>query len=311
MKRDSFQLASARFALGLCLVWAAAYRAPAADLPKGLVLYFSFDQAATNGVVADLSSQKNAGQVSGAKWIAAGKQGGAYEFAPSNAFIRVANRGPLNMKKMTLAVWFKTAKADAAWRRILDKRSGRGYALSIAGDSPYNAQSRGRLAFHINGRFLCLSDNLVTDGAWHHGAATFDGAELDLYVDGVLQRQTTLCREEVAANLDDLTIGMNRTNPEPQEKNRSFDGVLDEVMVFDRALSSAEIRTLVAAVDPSIGKPKFTKQQVASRLRELKLLYEEGLLTDKFYDEKVAECEVAEESVPPAAATNAPVKKAK
>ena len=38
-------------------------------------------------------------------------------------------------------------------------------------------------------------------------------------------------------------------------------------------------------------KPKFTKQQIAGRLRQLKLLYEEGLLTDDFYDAKVAECE--------------------
>ena len=38
-------------------------------------------------------------------------------------------------------------------------------------------------------------------------------------------------------------------------------------------------------------KLKFTKQQIEGRLRQLKLLYEEGLLTDTFYDERVAECE--------------------
>lgn len=38
-------------------------------------------------------------------------------------------------------------------------------------------------------------------------------------------------------------------------------------------------------------KPKFTKQQVAGLLRQLKYLYEEGLLTDDFYDRKVAECQ--------------------
>jgi hypothetical protein len=41
-------------------------------------------------------------------------------------------------------------------------------------------------------------------------------------------------------------------------------------------------------------KPKFTKQQIAGRLRQLKLLYEEGLLTDAFYDTKVTECEAAQ-----------------
>jgi hypothetical protein len=49
----------------------------------------------------------------------------------------------------------------------------------------------------------------------------------------------------------------------------------------------------VAAVAPAAEKPKFTKQQVAGRLRELKLLFEEGLLTDEFYELKVAECEAA------------------
>jgi hypothetical protein len=41
-------------------------------------------------------------------------------------------------------------------------------------------------------------------------------------------------------------------------------------------------------------RPRFTKQQVAYRLRQLKRLYEEGMLTDVFYCEKVAECEAAE-----------------
>lgn len=45
---------------------------------------------------------------------------------------------------------------------------------------------------------------------------------------------------------------------------------------------------------PSPGKPTFTKQQIAGRLRQLKLLFEEGLLTEEFYGSKVAECEAAQ-----------------
>jgi hypothetical protein len=59
------------------------------------------------------------------------------------------------------------------------------------------------------------------------------------------------------------------------------------------APSAAQTKAPVAAVDPATGKPKFTKQQVAGRLRQLKLLFEDGLLTDDFYDRKVAECEAA------------------
>jgi hypothetical protein len=41
-------------------------------------------------------------------------------------------------------------------------------------------------------------------------------------------------------------------------------------------------------------KPKFTKQQIVGRLRQLKLLYEENLLTDDFYEAKVAECDASQ-----------------
>jgi hypothetical protein len=54
----------------------------------------------------------------------------------------------------------------------------------------------------------------------------------------------------------------------------------------------AEVNTEVASTNAPARKPQFTKQQVAGRLRQLKLLYEDGLLTDDFYDEKVAECEL-------------------
>ncbi len=54
--------------------------------------------------------------------------------------------------------------------------------------------------------------------------------------------------------------------------------------------STEETKPVAAPVDAA-GKPKFTKQQVAGRLRQIKLLFEEGLLTDDFNDQRIAECE--------------------
>jgi hypothetical protein len=59
------------------------------------------------------------------------------------------------------------------------------------------------------------------------------------------------------------------------------------------APSAAEAKPPAAAVDPAVAKPRFTRQQVAGRLRQLKLLFEDGLLTDNFHGRKVAECEAA------------------
>jgi hypothetical protein len=57
--------------------------------------------------------------------------------------------------------------------------------------------------------------------------------------------------------------------------------------------ATAGTNAAVAGVAPAARKPQFTKQQIAGRLRQLKLLFEDGLLTDEFYDVKVAECETA------------------
>lgn len=72
------------------------------------------------------------------------------------------------------------------------------------------------------------------------------------------------------------------------------------VLVYDPAYTSPPRRTprvyppttQPASADPA-APPKFSKQQVASRLRQLNLLFEEGLLTDDFHHEKVVECEAA------------------
>ena len=61
-----------------------------------------------------------------------------------------------------------------------------------------------------------------------------------------------------------------------------------------RPPAETEPKPVVASADSTANKPKFTKQQVAGRLRQLKVLFEEGLLTDDFYDAKVAECEAAQ-----------------
>jgi len=52
-----------------------------------------------------------------------------------------------------------------------------------------------------------------------------------------------------------------------------------------------EAKTPVAPPDKPPEKSKFTKQQVAQRVRQIKFLYEEGLITDAFHDRKMAECE--------------------
>ena len=281
-----------RLAVVAWLATAAGTSARAAEPPGGLVLHYNFDQPDVGGLVVDRSGQNHNGHASDARFITPGKKGGGYALASGDSIIRVAGSPTASVKQATFAVWFKTSRSDATCRRILDGRAGQGYALEIGGGDQ-GQESRGRLAFSIGGGKPCLSDLAVTDGAWHHGAVTFDGENLRMYVDGQPQRQVTPCRIEIAALVSDLAIGMSSPDSPSQSKVLGFDGVIDELMIFHRALSAEEIRAVVAAIDPSALKPRFTKQQVTARLRQLKLLFDEGLLTEDFYARKVAECEAA------------------
>jgi hypothetical protein len=268
---------------GVSVAVVAGLGATAADFPKGLVLHLNFDQAGPGGVVADKSGLNNNGRAFGVKWVEKGKQGGACELAGANSFVQVVSTPTLNVSHATFGAWFKTGKEDPVWRRILDKGN---YYLSIAGDSK-DGQAKGKLCVAVGNSF-CLSDSAVTDGAWHHAAATCDGKSLKLYLDGQLQKQTVPVRGSIVPSANELTIGMRKT---------AFDGVVDEVMIFNRALTAEEIKTAMEGAGGAAARPAgktFTKEQVARRLKELKDLLDKGLITQSFYDRKVEECKVTE-----------------
>jgi hypothetical protein len=124
-----------------------------------------------------------------------------------------------------------------------------GYAMSVAGIG--GAQSwRGEAWWEVgaSGRVQWTTSNLrVDNGQWHHVAGTFSEPELRLYVDGKLtsQRQKAV----LASNACDLTIGLCLSTPGDiypgyPVDTVSFDGIMDEVMMFNRALSATEIRVL-------------------------------------------------------------------
>lgn len=191
----------------------------------------------------------------------------------------------LNSKTATWTIWFKTAKSAPVARYLLDKCGDNGYSMSITGSSK-DAKNKDKLCVTVNGH-SCLSDSNVTDDEWHHAAATYDGENLKLFVDGQRQKQVVSWKGEITANTNCLIIGMNKSNPTPEEKDQSFDGIIDNLMIFNHGITDDEVKPVLAAA-----KPKFTKGQVAGRIRELDVLYDRGLLLKDFYDRKIAECEV-------------------
>lgn len=214
------------------------------ELRNGLVLYFNFDLQEAGGIVTDQSGAGNHGKVSGARWTAEGRRGGAYQFAPDGNFIVVPRTPSLSVKQVTLAAWIKTTRGDGEWRRIIENQYDHGFALSMGGIFQ-NRQFIGKVDWEVNcckdGKAV-LSDSAVNDGQWHHVVATYDGAMQKLYIDARLQQQIGLWNGLVGDNPWGVSIG--GTLSQPGQTGITFDGTIDEAMMYSRALTDDEVRRL-------------------------------------------------------------------
>src|SRR5208337_1866251 len=218
--------------------------AKALPIRDGLVLYYSFDQPPKNGIVQDESGDGNDGHVVGPQWTGAGQSGGALIFAPANNYIEVPNNPSLNPERLTLSAWIKTSRSDHFFRRLFEKSYRHGFALSIGGDYELwkpPTRNRGRLTFEIGGKGF-ESNAPVTDGQWHHVAATYDGETARIFVDGLPQTRNP--RWNIAIPHNDFALrlgGFVDPDEAHDDPKASFEGTLDEVMIFNRALSAAEV----------------------------------------------------------------------
>jgi hypothetical protein len=97
------------------------------------------------------------------------------------------------------------------------------------------------------GEHAITIQNRVDDGKWHQIVATFDGRLEVVYVDGKYQAKRRWEKSEhVGASNFNLVIGCNRSNLDLKEDDLgvSFRGLIDEPMMWNRALSPEEVAGL-------------------------------------------------------------------
>ena len=219
-----------RLVLGIGIaVLAMALAAPAlADPPPpGLVAAYAFDEGSGTTAV-DATGAGQHGAVVGATW-APGRFGGALSFDGADDYVGLPGLGTFYNAGFTLEAWVQKAatKNDVGDRRQLDRD--RADALgrpSRVAPSP-DARQQPLLATSTRAAIPAV-------GQWQHLAATFDGATARYYVDGV----------EVASRAFAGSVGTSNTwriGAYGFGPGGFFDGVIDEVRVYDRALGAAEI----------------------------------------------------------------------
>jgi len=204
----------------------------------GLISYWQFDEGSLR--IAYDPVGNNDGTIEGAKWTN-GQIGGALSFDGDGDYATMGDPadGSLDFGTSTdfsISLWFKTSDPDTLM--IINKRDGPGfkpgYDIFSAANEIYvrigDTSSAPSATTTINGAHL--------DGKWHYLTAVYDRSDLaKIYFDGVLNASGDISGVGNVDTTQPFDIG-------DRNSEYYFNGTIDEVMIFDRALSADKIQQI-------------------------------------------------------------------
>lgn len=193
-----------------------------------------------SGCANDLSSFGNHASVNGANLTQDrfGFANSAFAFDGDQSGITVTNAAQLNSPNTTISFWVKPNSFPV---------TGEVYLLSHGGYQErwkISLPDHGKPVFTTHSNGVCCSDldsgTPLTIGAWTHVVMVHDGTQDIIYFNGV-----QVNAKAAAGPLDSTTKPLG-IGYDPINNDYSFDGALDEVQIFNVALSAAQIAALYA-----------------------------------------------------------------
>ena len=158
-------------------------------------------------------------------------------------FVDAGDAAALDVNRLTLAAWVRYTPLvhDDRWE-VLEKAGA--YWMNIRTDTRKLRFGGFFGGCAASGHWVYLdSVKALPANTWVHVAGTYDGTALRIYVNGALNA-TKAVTGTTCANAEPLEIGAkNRTTP-PATTEAYMDGRIDDVRVYNRALSAAEIKTV-------------------------------------------------------------------
>lgn len=205
----------------------------ATSVATGLVAAYGFNEG-TGTTAADSSGKGNAGTIANTSWTSSGRFGKALSFNGSSSMVTVKDSASLDLTTgMTLEAWVYPQGSLSSWRTVLMKEQ--------SGSDVYYIQTvDGKMVgdVYVGGsKQNIYSDSTIPLNTWTHLAATYDGAKIKIYINGALATWENSVSGTIQTSTGALRIGGNAIWGE------YFQGLIDEVRIYNRALSSAEIVT--------------------------------------------------------------------
>jgi hypothetical protein len=224
---------------------------------NGLVAAYGFNEN-SGTIVNDNSGNGNNGALTnGPTWSSSGKYGAAINFDGINDFINVADANSLDLtNRMTVEAWVY-ANDLTGYKTAVCKENGTttlAYALS-----PNNNNANGSSSQRPNARVRIGSTMTTVTGStklsantWTHIASTYDGSVLRLYINGTLTSSASVTGN-ITVTTSPLCIGGSTALAQ------YFAGMVDEVRIYNRALTQSEIQTdMNTPVAPDVANPTIS-----------------------------------------------------
>ncbi len=185
------------------------------------------------------------GTITGAVGFAAGQFGQGFNFT-GDGVVALGNQAALRPVDFTIAAWVRRASTATGGPIFAYGPSSNGTAFRILND--------GRLSLKSFIGDIDSGNMRINDTALHHVAITKLGGRMTFYLDGVAENAQPLFSGSVIPGGFAAGIGAF-----PNTISAHFDGIIDEVTLFNRALSRADIQALMANNNPPQVSPLLPK----------------------------------------------------
>ena len=214
---------------------------------RGLVGYWTMNETSwtgASGEVKDSSVNGNNGiSVNGANTTASGKYSYGGSFDGSNDYVALPSIN-IGTSPVTFSLWAKgqSVPANREYGLITVFQSGKRWYFTLERSS----WSTGNLIMYVgypdqtpNSMYTPSGSWSITDTSWHHLVMTRNSSSMNLYIDGVLQATST------EANLTNFNVG-DKPIYIGYPSEYYWGGSLDDVRIYNRALSASEVQQLYA-----------------------------------------------------------------
>jgi len=176
-----------------------------------------------------------------------GRIGGALEFDGVDDRVDLGTMDIPPGPGMTISLWMKADDFGVTDARLISKSTGTATQDHYWMVSTINSTAlRFRLKTGGSTATLATTTGQLQAGVWYHVAVTYDGSYMRIYKDGV---QVAITAKTGTMDTN-ASVGVAMGNQPAGASNLPFDGLIDDVRIYNRALSASEIQGMIPPPPP-------------------------------------------------------------